>query len=109
MSRGVDQPSGWAAPLYTVGVFIWVFLYVAIALGGLVMVVCFGISLWRKSQALLDEVGVLLLRADEVAGLLGQIGVPTNFGGSQVGHGFGGHDVDGSYNRDVTLSPSRAT
>ena len=43
---------------------VWVVVFVVIALGGLAMVICFGISLWRKSQALLDEVGTLLERAD---------------------------------------------
>ena len=51
----------------------WVVVFVVIALGGLAMVICFGISLWRKSQALLDEVGTLLERADELAGLLDQL------------------------------------
>ena len=51
----------------------WVVVFVVIALGGLAMVICFGISLWRKSQALLDEVGMLLERADELAGLLEQL------------------------------------
>lgn len=53
----------------------WVVVFVVIALGGLAMVICFGISLWRKSQALLDEVGTLLERADELAGLLDQLEV----------------------------------
>ena len=51
----------------------WVVVFGVIALGGLAMVICFGISLWRKSQALLDEVGTLLGRADELAGLLEQL------------------------------------
>ena len=53
----------------------WIIVFGVIALGGLVMVICFGISLWRKSQALLDEVGTLLGRADELAGLLDQLEV----------------------------------
>jgi len=52
---------------------VWVVVFVVIALGGLAMVICFGISLWRKSQALLDEVGTLLERADELTGLLEQL------------------------------------
>ena len=56
----------------------WVVVFVVIALGGLAMVICFGISLWRKSQALLDEVGTLLERADELAGLLEQLELPTD-------------------------------
>ena len=56
----------------------WVVVFVVIALGGLAMVICFGISLWRKSQALLDEVGTLLERADELAGLLEQLEVPLD-------------------------------
>ena len=56
----------------------WVVVFVVIALGGLAMVICFGISLWRKSQALLDEVGTLLERADELAGLLEQLELPSD-------------------------------
>ena len=56
----------------------WVVVFVVIALGGLAMVICFGISLWRKSQALMDEVGTLLGRADELAGLLEQLEVPLD-------------------------------
>jgi hypothetical protein len=56
----------------------WVVVFVVIALGGLAMVICFGISLWRKSQALLDEVGTLLGRADELAGLLEQLEAPLD-------------------------------
>ena len=56
----------------------WVVVFVVIALGGLAMVICFGISLWRKSQALLAEVGTLLERADELAGLLDQLEVPAD-------------------------------
>ncbi|GAA3713284.1 hypothetical protein GCM10022204_35470 [Microlunatus aurantiacus] len=59
---------------------IWVIVFGAIALGGLVMVVCFGVSLWRKSQALLDEVGGLLAQADQVLGLLDQVGAPGETG-----------------------------
>lgn len=60
---------------------LWFVVFGVIALGGLVMVVCFGVSLWRKSQALLDEVGALLERADQVLGLLDQIEVPGEPGG----------------------------
>ena len=57
---------------------VWFIVFGVIALGGLAMVICFGISLWRKSQALLDEVGTLLERADELAGLLEQLEVPLD-------------------------------
>jgi hypothetical protein len=60
---------------------LWFVVFGVIALGGLVMVVCFGVSLWRKSQALLDEVGSLLERADQLLGLLDQIEVPGEPGG----------------------------
>lgn len=55
---------------------LWFVVFGVIALGGLVMVVCFGVSLWRKSQALLEEVGAVLERADQLLGLLDQIEVP---------------------------------
>ncbi|HEY5787862.1 MAG TPA: hypothetical protein VIT65_24125 [Microlunatus sp.] len=53
----------------------WIIVFGAIALGGLAMVICFGVSLWRKSQALLGEVGVLLERADEFVELLDRLEV----------------------------------
>jgi hypothetical protein len=54
----------------------WVWIYLAIAVAGLAMVACFAVWLWRKALALLDEAGVLLDRADQLAGLLEQIGQP---------------------------------
>ncbi|HEY5980245.1 MAG TPA: hypothetical protein VIT41_11490 [Microlunatus sp.] len=59
---------------------LWVLVFGAIALAGLAMVICFGIWLWRKSLVLLDEVAILLGRADELVGLLDQIEVPSDAG-----------------------------
>lgn len=75
---------------------IWVIVFGAIALGGLVMVVCFGVSLWRKSQALLDEVGGLLAQADQVLGLLDQVGAPgeTGTGRSDRPSAAAGTEID---------------
>lgn len=56
----------------------WVWVYLAIALAGLVMVGCFAVWLWRRAKALLEEAGVLLDRADELAALLAEIGQPSN-------------------------------
>ena len=87
----------------------WVVVFVVIALGGLAMVICFGISLWRKSQALLDEVGTLLGRADELAGLLEQLEVSLD---ADPPHGFarrsdeGGVEIDDA---EMGLSRERAT
>ncbi|HEU5484903.1 MAG TPA: hypothetical protein VFU98_08365 [Microlunatus sp.] len=54
----------------------WVWIYLAIAVAGLVMVGCFAVWLWRLAIALLREAGVLMDRADQFAALLGQIGQP---------------------------------
>ena len=54
----------------------WVWVYLAIAVAGLIMVACFAVWLWRKAMALLAEAGVLLDRADQLAGILEQIGQP---------------------------------
>jgi len=54
----------------------WVWIYLAIAVAGLVMVGCFAVWLWRKALALLSEAGVLLDRADQLAALLAEIGQP---------------------------------
>jgi NhaP-type Na+/H+ or K+/H+ antiporter len=56
----------------------WVLIYLAIAVAGLVMVGCFAIWLWRKAIALLRETGVLMERADQLAELLGQLGAPVD-------------------------------
>ena len=56
----------------------WVLIYLAIAVAGLVMVACFAVWLWRKAIALLREVGVLMEQADQLAGLLGQLGAPVD-------------------------------
>lgn len=64
----------------------WVLIYLAIALAGLVMVGCFAVWLWHKAMALLREAGVLLERADELASILGRIGEPTPVDGSQSRH-----------------------
>jgi hypothetical protein len=55
----------------------WVLVYIGIAVAGLVMVGCFAVWLWRLAMALLRELGVLLERVDELAGLLEQIGQPA--------------------------------
>jgi hypothetical protein len=87
----------------------WVVVFVVIALGGLAMVICFGISLWRKSQALLDEVGTLLGRADELAGLLEQLEVSLD---GDPSRGFArtsdedGAEIDGA---EMGISAERAT
>lgn len=56
----------------------WVWIYLAIALAGLVMVGCFAVWLWRKAIALLNEAGVLLDRADQLAALAAEIGQPDD-------------------------------
>ena len=61
----------------------WVLIYLAIALAGLVMVACFAVWLWRKAVALLREAGVLMERADELASILAQLGQPTTVDSSQ--------------------------
>ena len=56
----------------------WVLIYLAIAVAGLAMVACFAVWLWRKAIALLREAGVLMEQADQLAGLLGQLGAPVD-------------------------------
>lgn len=53
---------------------VWIFLGIAVA--GLVMVVCYGIWLWHKASDLASEVLMLGKRGDELADLLGQIKFP---------------------------------
>ena len=55
---------------------LWVIVFVAIALVGLVMVVCYGVWLAHKAADVMSEVSVLADRGAEFAELLGQISVP---------------------------------
>ena len=55
---------------------LWVIVFVAIALVGLVMVVCYGVWLAHKAADVMSEVSVLADRGAEFAELLGQISMP---------------------------------
>jgi hypothetical protein len=56
---------------------LWVLLFVAIAVGGAVVLGRLLLGLWRKAGGLLEEVDVLALRAGELADLLAQVEVPA--------------------------------
>jgi hypothetical protein len=56
---------------------LWVIVFVAIAVAGLIMAVCYGVWLAHKTADVLSEVTVLADRGGQLAELLGQIGVPT--------------------------------
>ncbi len=51
----------------------WVLVFSLIALGGLVMVVSYGIWLWHKVSDLFSELEMFGRRAEELAELLGRI------------------------------------
>ncbi|SDU85469.1 hypothetical protein SAMN04488544_1002 [Microlunatus sagamiharensis] len=53
----------------------WVLLFVAIALGGAVVLVLVGLRVWRSARGLLHEVDVLAVRATELADLVAQVEV----------------------------------
>jgi hypothetical protein len=55
---------------------IWVLIFVAIALGGVVMVACYAVWLAHKTSDVLSELAVLADRAGQLADLAGEIGVP---------------------------------
>jgi hypothetical protein len=56
---------------------LWVILFAAIALAGLVLLVCYGVWLAHKTADVLSEVTVLAERGGQLAELLGQIQPPT--------------------------------
>lgn len=88
---------------------VWVVVFVAIALAGLLMVIGFAVWLMRKASALLAEVGVLAERADELAGLVAQIQPPDGLGGPQGFHRFGEDDGFGDHDVETGVTSSRAT
>ncbi len=55
---------------------LWVWVFVGIAVAGLVMVVCYVVWLAHKTADLLSEVAVLADRAGQLGDLLGQIQAP---------------------------------
>lgn len=54
----------------------WVAIFGAIALAGVIMLVCYGIWLWHKVEDLFSELDMLSKRADEMAALLDRVRVP---------------------------------
>ena len=55
---------------------VWVFVFVGIALAGLVMLIAYAVWLAHKAADVMSEVRVLAERADQLAGLLAQIQMP---------------------------------
>ena len=55
---------------------LWVLLFLAIALAGLITVAAFAVWLWRKATGLFAELGMLGTRAGELAELAAQIRLP---------------------------------
>jgi hypothetical protein len=73
---------------------IWVLIFVAIALGGVVMASCYAVWLAHKTSDVLSELAVLADRAGQFADLVADVGVPTprqsaDYGGGRIlGDGF---------------------
>lgn len=55
---------------------LWVIVFAAIALAGLIMVVCYGVWLAHKASDVLAEAAVLVERGSRIAEAVGQISVP---------------------------------
>lgn len=55
---------------------LWVLLFTAIAVGGLVMVICYAVWLAHKVSDLYSEVAVLAHQAADLAELAAQVGAP---------------------------------
>ena len=86
----------------------WVLIYLAIAVAGLVMVSCFAVWLWRKAVALLREAGVLMERADQLADLLGRLGAPVDSESARQRHS-GVDDDDAEDDLEIGLTRRQAT
>lgn len=52
---------------------IWVLVFSGIALGGLIMVISYGVWLWHKASDLFSELEMVAKRVTELADLLAQI------------------------------------
>lgn len=68
---------------------LWVLLFVAIAVGGLLVLGRLLLMLWRKARRLLEEVDVMAVRAGQLADLLAQVEVAAVPGPSATRSGHG--------------------
>ena len=67
---------------------LWVLLFVAIAVGGLLVLGRLLLVLWRKARRLLEELDVMAVRAGELADLLAQVEVAVPVSSASLdGHG----------------------
>ena len=71
----------------------WVILFCAIALAGLVMVVCYAVWLAHKTSDVFSEVTVLGDRAGQLVDLLAQIEVPSGAPGPQSTSAAAGDEI----------------
>jgi hypothetical protein len=55
---------------------LWAIVFAAIALAGLILVICYGVWLAHKAADVISEVTVLAERGAQIAEVLGQISVP---------------------------------
>ena len=56
---------------------IWVVVIAAVALAGMIVLALYAVSLAHKVDDVKNEVGVVTVRAQEIAQLVGQVRLPT--------------------------------
>lgn len=84
---------------------LWVIVFVAIALAGLIMLACYAVWLAHKTSDVWSEVSVLSERGAQLADLLGQIGSSqTERRQFDIHDPKGAEDHIGSSHRDVRLT-----
>ena len=57
---------------------LWVLLFGAIALGGLIVMISYAVWLWHKASDLFSELQMLGKRAEELAALVSQVQLPDH-------------------------------
>jgi hypothetical protein len=66
-------------------VWLWVFVFVGIALAGLIMLISYAVWLAHKTSDVMSELGVLADRTQKMLDLLGQIEIPDVGGPARAG------------------------
>ncbi|MCA0251395.1 MAG: hypothetical protein LCH76_03700 [Actinobacteria bacterium] len=64
---------------------VWVFVFVGIALGGLIMLISYAVWLAHKASDLFSEIEMLGTRATELGDLLEQLELPSATGAGSSG------------------------
>jgi hypothetical protein len=88
---------------------VWVIVFAAIAVGGLVLLIAYAVWLSHKAGDLFSEIAMLMQRVEELADLLARIELPAEAGRSQGLHSLSDENGPQRDDEEMELARQRAT